>query len=307
MGNRVAGPRDAAADGIGVSGAFDAVGSVGQGARGIVIGPYIIALDKVACDAAIDEHAVVVVAGENIGVAGARPSDGVSAAGDLNTVDVGHPVRAACAQADKGALYLIAAGATVQEHAIVAVAGDVVAQSGVTVDVAPDGVAGALNLDAVGAIGQGSSVDVDAEVTVLDQGAAGRAVQEHAVLAVARDDVEQAGRNRGADGVVGACHLDAIADVGHTDAAVGTDANELAHHPIASGPAANQHAIVAVAGDDVARSGRGTADGIVVAGDLHAVAAVGLSGAAGIDANVVALHLITGGAAVDEHAIVAVA
>src|SRR5262249_27969590 len=114
-------------------------------------------------------------------------------------------MRAADVHADEVVYGDIAAGAAADEHSIVAVAGDVVARRQ---DGAADGSLGALDLDAIGAIGQGGvAAGVEAQEIALDQIAAGTGVNQHAVARVARNVVASA-VDTAADGIVGAGILD---------------------------------------------------------------------------------------------------
>src|SRR5581483_7978946 len=107
--------------------------------------------------------------------------------------DLAHPGLAVDAQADEVAQQLIAAAAAVQQHAVALVAGDEVADIVIGDAVAANGVARALDFDAVAAIGYSCvAADVDADVVALHRLCAGRAVHQHAVAAVAGDDVASA-------------------------------------------------------------------------------------------------------------------
>src|SRR5439155_1617222 len=128
---------------------------------------------------------------------------------------------------------------------------------------------------------------------------------QDAGLAVARDDV--GGRGRGAaDGVVeGVVDLDALEAVAHGGGGGDVGADVVALHLIverAGDPeVADEHAVAAVAGDEVAGAGelsagvgaRGTAHQVVVGGveDRHAREVVPQrGGAGGVGADEVALH-----------------
>src|SRR5262249_2053248 len=132
----------------------------------------------------------------------------------------------------------------------------------------------------------------------------GTAGDQHAGVVIAGDEVACPGRGA-AHRVAGAADLDADA-VGQGLATGDIGANIVAQHLIATGAAVDQHAVIAVPGDEVACSGGGAADRVNAAAYLNAVAAVAQeAGAADSGADGVAQHLIA--AAGDLHAIAAIA
>src|SRR5581483_11648068 len=102
--------------------------------------------------------------------------------------------------------------------------------------------------------------------------AAGAAVQQHFILAVAVDEVARRviGPAVTADGVARALHFDAIATIGKDHVAANVDADVIAVHRLCGGGAVQQHAIAAVAGDDVFIAQNTAAESVAAAGVLNA-------------------------------------
>src|SRR5262249_52646208 len=149
-GENVAGRRSRAAQRVASASDLDTVAAIGDAATtASVVGAHIIAQHEVARASAVDQNAITLVGGDHIGRAGDGATDGVTGAGNLDTVEVGHALRSADGDTNEVVQHEIAAGAASQEHAIVAAAGDVVAFGQ---DGAANGVVGALHFHIILAI-----------------------------------------------------------------------------------------------------------------------------------------------------------
>src|SRR5262249_49522380 len=106
--------------------------------------------------------------------------------------------------------------------------------------------------------------------------------------------------------ITGNCGANTTVGQGGGPGGIGADV--VAQHLIAAA-VVDQHAVVAIAGDDIACPGDGAADRVVIAVNLNAVVAVAQgAGAGGIDADGIAQQLIVAaGVLVDPHAVAAIA
>src|SRR5579884_705 len=241
--------------------------------------------DKIAAGAAADEQSIVVITGDVVAGGQDGAADGIVGALHLDAIAaIGQGGVAVSIEAQEVALDLIAAGAGVNEHAIAGVAGDGVACAG---NAAADGVAAAGILNAYLVAHSSGAGVVEADVIAQHLIAAGRAVQQDAIVAVAGDDV--AGRRgSAANGISAAGDLDAVTAVGQSSGAVDIEADIVAKYLIAAGAAGQQQAIAAVARKDIAGARSRAADGVVVAENVQTIAAIGQRGIHGIDADGVA-------------------
>src|SRR5262249_29715318 len=192
----------------------------------------------------LDQHAGAGVAGED----DPGPDEVAGAGGDVDADLVGHGQGAGGVGADEAALDGVVRRG--DEHAIAGVAGDDVVLRGVAAGAGP----GEARVTPVG--DRRAAGVVGADVIAPDQGAGGAVEERDAAGAVAGDQVARPG-GRAADHVADRLDADAVAAVGDGGGAVLVGADEVAADAGVAG-AEQEHAVVGVAGDDVA-PGRGRA------------------------------------------------
>src|SRR5262249_22794189 len=131
--------------------------------------------------------------------------------------------------------------------------------------------------------------------------AAADAVDQHAILAIAGNEVQSAAAGA-ADRVVDSEHLDTDA-VGHGGVPGVIGADMVAQHLNAGGAVIDQHPVFVIAGNHVAGRGGEAADRVVGTDNLDALPVAQPAVSGGIGADVVAQHLSAAGAAVNLHAV----
>src|SRR5579884_1743865 len=270
--------------------------AVGQLSSAGYIGTDKVSEQLVAAAAEVDHQAVRAIAGDYVAYSGA--ADGVAGAGHIDADVVAQGGGAGSVRSDPVCYNDIAAGTAGEHHAVRFIAGDYVAAIAGT-----DRVVVSVHFDAdVIAQGGGAAI-IGADLVCLKEIAAAASGDQHTLVAIAGDKIDFVGSGA-ADGVASAGHLDADA-VGQGGLAVGTGADVICEHPIAADVLADQHAVPAIAGDNIAYSG--DADRVVVSVHLDADAIAQGSGAGSVHTDVVSEHLIAGGTFVDQYAVTVIA